>query len=196
MGLKSEKSNNELVRLLQKGDMTAFDAIYQQYGRRVSGFVFRYIKQEADVEEIVQEVFVKIWVNRHKLDADASFESYLFTITYNTIISIIRKRVNEKKYVEHVKSLQRHNYVDNTIDDIQYKDLNTKVDLLLNQLTPRQKEIFLLSREQGLTHKEIAAKLNISSNTVKNHLVTTLSFLKSKLAKEMILGVLYVSLFL
>ncbi len=196
MGLTKEKSNNELVKLLKKGDMAAFDSIYQCYCKRISGFIFRYVKHEADTEEIVQEVFVKIWINRHKLDLNASFEAYLFTITYNSVISLMRKKVNENKYVAHVKSMQQVYDSDKIINDIQYKELNNKVERLLNQLTPRQKQIFLLSREEGLSHKEIAEKLNISSNTVKNHLVTTLSFLKSRLAKDMILGVLYMSLFL
>jgi len=196
MELKKVSNNEQLIKLLQKGDMRAFDSIYQRYCKRISGFVYRYVKHEAETEEIVQEVFVKIWINRHKLDLNASFEAYLFTITYNTVISLMRKKVNENKYVAHVKSMQQVNESDKIINDIHYKELNNKVEKLLDQLTPRQKQIFILSREEGLSHKEIAEKLNISSNTVKNHLVSTLSFLKSKLAKDLVLGVLYISLFL
>jgi RNA polymerase sigma-70 factor (ECF subfamily) len=85
---------------------------------------------------------------------------------------------------------------DQIIDEINFKEINAQLKLLLNQLTPRQKEIFQLSREEGLTHEEIAKKLNISVNTVKNHMVTTLAFLKSHIDKGLIANFLFISLFL
>lgn len=176
--------------------MVAFDAIYERYCSRLYGFVFRYVKQEVDAEEIVQEVFVKIWEARKKIEVHTSFESFLFTIAYNSTISLLRKRANEIKYVEHIKSLQNVRNANAIIDDIYFKELNGKVELLLKQLTPRQKQIFQLSREEGLTHIEIAEKLNISVNTVKNHMVATLSFLKSKIDKTLIASVLFIYLFL
>ena len=119
------------------------------------GFVFRYIKVEVDAEGIVQEVFIKIWESRNKIDTHASFESFLFTIAYNSTISLLRKRANEQKYLEHLKSIQQIQKASDLIDEIQFKELNEKVKMVLNELTPRQKEIFQLSREEGLTHNEI-----------------------------------------
>lgn len=189
-------SNTELVKLLKKGDMTAFDVIYKKYSRRLYGFVFRYVKQEADAEEIVQEVFLKIWKSRDNINIYSSFESFLFTIAHNATVNLLKKRATEQKYIEHIKSLQ---YVDETYeltDEIHYKELKHKFQNLLNELSPRQKEIFQLSREEGLSHKEIAEKLGISANTVKNHLVTTLSFLKGKIDNGLLISGLFISLFL
>ncbi len=194
--MKNSKSNKELLLLLQKGDRVAFYNIYERYCKRLYGFVLRYIKVEADAEEIVQEVFVKIWESRNKLDAYTSFESFLFTIAYNTTISLLRKRANEQKYLEHLKSIQQIQKTPDLIDEIQFKELNEKVKNLLNELTPRQKEIFQLSREEGLTHDEIAQKLNISLNTVKKHMVNSLSFLKSRIGSSLIVSLLFVCLFL
>ena len=101
--MKNSKSNKELLLLLQKGDRVAFYNIYERYCKRLYGFVLRYIKVEADADEIVQEVFVKIWEARGKIDVYSSFESFLFTIAYNATISLLRKRANEKKYLEHLK---------------------------------------------------------------------------------------------
>jgi len=182
--------------LLKKGDMVAFDTIYDLYCHRLYGFVFRYIKQEVDTEDIVQEVFIKIWEVRNQIDVYSSFESFLFTIAYNSTISLLRKRVNETKYIGHLKLLQQVNSADDIINEIYFKELNEEVQSLLDQLTTRQKQIFQLSRNEGLTHAEIAKKLNISVNTVKNHMVTALSFLKSKLDNELIVSILFVSLFL
>lgn len=196
MVLKVVKSNTELVKLLKKGDMVAFDTIYERYFNRLYGFVFRYVKQKVDVEGIVQEVFIKIWETRSKIDVHSSFEYFIFTIAYNLTISLLRKRVIENKYVDHIKSLQQVKNADDILEDIHFKALEGKVQLLLNQLTPRQKQIFQLSREDGLSHREIAGKLNISVNTVKNHMVSTLSFLKRKIDKALIVSVLFVYLYL
>ncbi len=194
--MESTNSNTELIKLLKKGDMKAFDIIYKKYSRRLYGFIFRYVKQEADTEEIVQEVFIKIWKSRDKLDIYSSFESFLFTISHNATVNLLKKRATEQKYLEHVKSLQHVNETYELTDEIHYNELKQKFHGLLNELTPRQKEIFELSREEGLSHKEIAEKLGISTNTVKNHLVTTLTFLKSKLDNGFIISGMFVSLFL
>ncbi|RIH62821.1 RNA polymerase sigma-70 factor [Mariniphaga sediminis] len=189
-------SNTELVKLLKKGDMTAFDVIYKKYSRRLYGFVFRYVKQDTDTEEIVQEVFLKIWKSRDNINIYSSFESFLFTIAHNATVNLLKRKATEQKYIEHIKSLQ---YVDETYeltDEIHYKELKHKFQNLLNELSPRQKEIFHLSREEGLNHKEIAEKLGISTNTVKNHLVTTLSFLKGKIDNGLLISQLFVCLFL
>ncbi len=195
LDLGRNNSHKDHVRLLQQGDLVAFDAIYEKYCQRLFGFVLQYIKQENDAEGIVQEVFIKIWESREKIDSSASFETFLFTIAYNTTINLLRKRINEQKYLEHLKNRQQILHADQIIDEIHYRELNQQVAELLKQLSPRQKEIYLLSREQGLTHEEIAQKLQISPNTVKNHLVSVLAFLRSKLDTGLVINALFLSLF-
>ena len=190
------KSNKELVKLLKKGDMIAFDAIYEQYAKRLYGFVLRYVKQKADAEEIVQDVFFKIWKARSTLDIYSSFEAFLFTVAYNSTISLLRKRIQEKKYLEHLIKRQQIDQAADLIDEIQYNELNEKIKSLLNELTPRQKEIFQLSRYEGLSHEEIGKKLNISINTVKHHLVAALSFLRAKIDNTLLVNLLFINLFL
>ena len=190
------KTNSELLLRLKEGNIVAFDSIYEKYCKRLYAFVIRYVKYDSDAEEIVQEVFIKIWETRIKIDIYSSFESYLFTITYNSAISLLRKRVHEKKYLEHVKSLQEVNIASELTDDLYFKELNSKLQSLLLELTPRQREIFLLSREDGLTHDEIAKKLGISVNTVKNHIVSVLNFLKLNIDNTIIINALFVYLFL
>ena len=194
--MKVAKSNTELVKLLKKDNIKAFDAIYGKYCHKLHQFIFMYLKQEKDTEDIVQEVFIKIWQSREKIDIYASFESFLFTIAYNSTMSLLRKRMNETKSREYLKSLQQIETAEKVIDEIQYKQLNQKVQNLLNQLTPRQKEIYLLSRDEGYTHEEIAQKLNISESTVNNHLVKVLKFLKSHIDSSLAINALFVYLFL
>ena len=194
--MKVSKSNQELLLLIQKDDRIAFYNLYERYCRRLYGFVLRYIKQKEDAEEIVQEVFVKIWESRNKTDAFASFESFLFTIAYNSTISLLRKRSHEKKYLEYLKSLQQPENMPDLIDEIQFHELNDRLQLLLNELTPRQREVFQMSREEGLSHDEISKRLNISVNTVKKHIANTLSFLKTQIDSSLAINLLFISLFI
>jgi len=176
--------------------MAAFDAIYNQYCHKLHKFVFMYLKQDEDAEEIVQDVFIKIWESRDKIDIYASFESFLFTIAYNATMSLLRKRVSESRSREFLKSLQTTEPAVEVIDEMQFKELDQKVRHLLYQLTPRQKEIYLLSREEGMSHEEIARKLNISESTVNNHLVTALKYLKSQIDSNLAVHILFICFFL
>jgi RNA polymerase sigma-70 factor, ECF subfamily len=193
--LKDQKSNCELIRLLNEGDIVAFDAIYKRYCNRLYGFVLRYLKNREDAEEIVQEVFLKIWEARQRIDSYSSFDSFIFTIAYNSTISLLRKRITEKKYLDNARLRQEIANTPDLIDEIQFKELDERVHSLMNRLTPRQQEIFGLSREERLTHEQIAKKLDISAHTVKNHIVATLAFLKSELDNGLIVNILFIYLF-
>lgn len=193
--MKVLKSDKDLLLLIQKDDKVAFYNIYERYSKRLYGFVIRYIKLEVDAEEIVQEVFVKIWEARNSIDVYSSFEYFLFTVAYNATMSLLRKRSSEKKYLDHLKAIQINDAPD-LIDEIHFNELTEKVHSLLNELTPRQKEIFQLSREEGLTHDEIAKKLDISVNTVKKHMVNTLAFLRTHIDNSHLINLLFICLFL
>lgn len=192
----AETKNIKLLERLKNGDMLAFDTIYKQYCTRLYGFVLKIIKQESDAEEIVQQVFVKIWESRLSINTNSSFDSYLFTIAYNNTVSLLRKRVNEKKYLEHLKLIQQTESSSNIIDEMDFKDVKNNFLKLVGQLTPRQREIYKLSREEELTYSEIADKLSISVNTVENHMTKALSYIKKNIDKSLLYNMLFISLFL
>lgn len=176
--------------------MAAFDLIYHTYCRRLHAFALKFLKHDQDAEEIVQEVFIKIWEYREKINAYTSFESYLFTISYNTTMSLLRKRLSESKSREYLKLTQPIYAAEHVVDELYYKQLNDRVTSLLEELTPRQREIFLLSREEGLSHKDIGQRLNISEKTVNNHMVSILKFLRKNMGASMAVILLFVYLFL
>jgi len=194
--VKREGIDKKIIKDLKGGDIVAFDAVYEKYFHRLYGFVLRYLKRSEDAEGIVQDVFLKIWESRNKIDVYSSFESFIFTITYNATISLLRKRLSEDKYLEQLKYTQQSEKIADLNEDIDLNELDQKVQVLLNKLTPRQKDVFILSRIEGLTHKEIANKLNLSVNTVKNHMVSALSFLKANIDSNYFAFFLYISLFL
>lgn len=193
--MKTNLTNTELLSRIKHDDKIAFYHLYERFSKRLYSFVTRFIKQEQDAEGIVQEVFLKIWETRHTIDLSSSFESYLFTIAYNTTINLFRKRLSEKKYLEHILSLQKFEKAPDLIDEVQFDELNETIENLLNKLTPRQKEIFKLSRESGMSHQEIAERLNISTNTVKKHIANTLAFLKANLDSGFVMQILFIALF-
>ncbi|QGY47170.1 RNA polymerase sigma-70 factor [Maribellus comscasis] len=194
--MKDPRTDKELLRNIKNGDQVAFYNIYERYCKKLYGFVLSYIKIEADAEEIVQEVFVKIWENRNKLVAYSSFDSFLFTIAYNATISLLRKRINSKKFLEHLHKLNHIRNAPDLVDELEYKELHDKLKVLLDELTPRQREIFKLSREEGLSQDEIAKKLDISLNTVKKHMVNTLAILRANFKDNSLKCVFFVFFFI
>ncbi|MDX8338685.1 RNA polymerase sigma-70 factor [Draconibacterium sp. IB214405] len=193
--MSNTKPNKELIEQLCKDDQVAFYIIYERYFKKLYGFVYRYLKTEDDTDEIVQEVFVKIWESRHKIQKFESFESFLFTVAYNTTISLLRKRASEQKHIEHLFSIQEINQAPTVIDEIHYSELNAKVRSLMNELSERQREIFILSRDEGLSHEQIAQQLGISVNTVKKHVSNALEFLRTRMSNSLTMSTLFITLF-
>ena len=187
--------NKETIEKLKNGDMVAFDIIYRKYSPKLFGFILKILKVESDAEEIMQEVFLKIWETRDKIKAHSSFDSFIYTISYNKSINLIRKKVTEKKYVDFLKRLPEMSE-SNILDDLQFMELSSQLNSLIEKLPSRQKEVFLLSREKELTYKEIAVKLNISKNTVENHMVKALKLLRENFKDISLLHTLFIYLFL
>ena len=188
--------DENLISRFREGDKHAFDIVYYAYSEKLFAFVYKILKIRDDAKEIVQDVFVKLWENREKITSYALFNSYLFTIAYNTSIDLVRKRINEKKYLDYLHSLQKNYLVDDIIDIIDYQDLNIQVEQLVEKLPLKQREVYKLSREHHLSYKEIAEKLKISVNTVENHISKALQFLRKNLKNDSLKGVLFVMLFL
>jgi len=166
--------------------MNAFDQVYDLYVHRLFSFTFKILKNEAEADDIVQEVFVKIWESKHQLEETKQLHSYIFTIAYNCSIDLIRKRINNHKYIEYLKKLSVREAEPIGISELEYNELKGQVDNLISKLPERQKQVYLLHREQGLTYPEIAVRLSISKNTVENHMVKALHSLRRQMSHSLI----------
>jgi len=184
------------VKQIKSGDMLAFDSIYKKYSTRIYSFVFGIIKSKVDTQDIVQEVFIKLWDKRETLKEHLSFKSFLFTIAYNTTISLIRKRVKEKDFAAMVKSKQIPLDIDSGNLQLEYTELKEKLEDTINKLPKRQKEVYTLSRRNDLSYKEIAFKMGISVNTVENHMSKALKFIRSNIKNTGYISALFYSLFI
>ena len=196
MKLSSDHITHELLTRLKNGDILAFDQIYEMYSHKLFSFVFKILKNEAEVDDIVQEVFVKIWESRCKLEDYKLLNSYIFTIAYNNSIDLIRKRITNNKYLEYLKNSASINFTPSIINQIEFKELNNLVDKLIANLPDRQKQVYLLHRVEDLTYPEIAEQLGISKNTVENHMVKALKYLRQNINNSLLVNMLFVSLFL
>jgi len=195
LNLRKDSITDELLTRLKNGDMLAFDRVYELFSHKLFSFVFKILKNEAEADDIVQEVFVKIWESRHKLEDYKSLNSYIFTIAYNHSIDLIRKRINNTKYLEHLKNSASICVSPTTVTQIEFGELSKQVERLIANLPGRQKQVYLLHREDGLNYPEIAEKLGISKNTVENHMAKALKYLRQNMDNTLLINVLFVSLF-
>jgi len=187
-------SETDLVLALKDGNLQAFSELFDQYGKRLYHFSIRYLKSVEDAEEIVQDVFLKIWINRAELSAQKSFESYLFTITKNGILNTIRKSKSEQVYQNYVKLHPQKNVL--LDDELDFNELEIAYKKVVDKLSPRRREIFILSRDQSLSNAEIAVKMNISLKTVENQMTSALSEIRRNLRSLGFSGIIFFELFL
>ncbi len=177
MNSVSKQEEKELIIRLIEGDAEAFEKIYYLYAERVYYFAIRYLKDESETEEIVQEVFTKIWESRHNIDPDKSFSGYILTTTKNTIFNENRKKINHQAYCTYIINYLQKN-VQNLEDEIIFRDLMEIVNKTIAKLPTKRQEIFKLSRLQGLPYKEISKKLSISEKTIETHMRLALRDIK------------------
>ena len=194
MNRSDHYSETDCVFALKEGNIDAFNKIFDHYAKRLFRFSMSYLKSTEDAEEVVQEVFLKIWDNKENLSTLKSFESYLFTIAKNGILNTIRKSKYKEAYQHYVKI---HPEKDALLDDeLNFKELERVYKKAVEELSPKRKEIFLLSREKHLSNTEIAEKLDISVKTVENQMTSALSEIRKTLRSLGFSGLIFIELFL
>ncbi len=193
--LMADKMNlNRIVLELSKDNDSSFEELFNYYYPRLFNFSKSFLKIEDGIDDILQEVFVKIWRNRKNIKSPDTFNSYIFTVTRNLLLNELRSRLNNQNIKEEVGRLSvAPEY--SLLEQIEFQDLKEKVDNIVNELPGRQKEIFVLSRTEGLSHKEIAEKLKISTKTVEYHIALSVKFLKGRLQDLGLVSLLYFYLF-
>lgn len=169
----------ELLYALKHGDRHSFEMLYNRYWRQVYNFARLYLTTRQAAEEAVQEVFIKVWESRAFIREDENFRGFLFIITRNLIFNQRRKHFNEDFYKMSVLAALEQSYdIDEEIDA---KNLSEYIDRLIDELPPQRRLIFILSRKEYKTYKEIALQLNISEKTVERQINEAIKFLKKNI---------------
>lgn len=179
---QSDAHEKELVTRLINGDEEAFCELYADYKNRLIYFAMKFVKSHEFAEDIFQDVFASVWQNRCFIDPEQSFSSYLYTIIRNRVLNLIRNIHQEEKLKNLILS-QSIDYSQEAGSKILFDDLKLIIDKSLDTLTPRQREIFRMSREEDMSHREIADKLNLSIYTVQEHISLSLKNIRTFLSK-------------
>lgn len=175
--------DNQLVTALIDDNNEAFCSLYAKYRERIFYFVLTFLKSEDIAEDICQDVFTIIWKNRKFLNPNASFQSYLYTISRNRVLNFIRDN-SQKQFVEDAILAEAIDSGDDTFEKISAEELEGILYKAIDSLSDRQKEIFDMSRNQGLSHQQIANKLNISPSTVNEHITNSLKIIQKYLNRH------------
>lgn len=177
----TENTEQFLVLRLQKGSEGAFRKLFDRYRHDIYAFSLSILKSKHQAEEVVQDVFLKVWLNHENLDPRLSFKSYIFTIARNLAFNILAKAANDVKLKERIfyKNQTGCSLTDTRLLEEDYEKLKNRA---IDELSPRCKQVFQMSRNDGKSYEQIAKELGISTNTVKNQMSTALASIKEFLS--------------
>lgn len=178
MPLYTETESKKLLIALKRGDELAFRKVFDAHFRKLYLFSFRFLKNKQHAEEIVHDALLSVWTNRNKIDEDRSILPYLYTITRRLALNALRQIATSQKAVDELW-LNMERLTNETEELVLLNDLRTFTESAVVNLPAQQQLVFRMSRHEGLNYDEIAVRLNLSRNTVKNHLVAALKTLRT-----------------
>jgi RNA polymerase sigma-70 factor (ECF subfamily) len=168
----------QLPGLVAEGNERAFAQLYQHYTNTVYGVALTYTKSKDLAEEIVQEVFLKLWLQRSRLAALDNFENYLFIMARNQILNQLKSKLRQQAYVHHLTKV----FSDPALtpeDQLMFKEAGMLVKRAVDLLPPQQKLVYQMARQEGLALDLIARQLGLSRNTVRNHLAKAIETIRN-----------------
>ena len=178
--MQDRSLHKEWFKLIAGGDETAFRNLFDTYWEHLYSVALMLTKSEALAEDIVQEIFLKIWNKREELPEVEKPDSYLFIIARNHIYNVLKQQQREEQYNKHIFDWFE-GAKENPESELLFKESAELLNKAVANLSTQQRAVYKLAREQGLSYNEVAAQLNISTNTVKNHLAIALKYIREYL---------------
>jgi RNA polymerase sigma-70 factor (ECF subfamily) len=164
-----DHTEKDLLAQVSSGDQSAFAQLFYSYHHQLGIYIFQLTSSREMAEEIVQDVFLKIWTNREALAKVDNFRAWLFVISKNHTLNCLRKLVKERQQQQEWKQSQE---TELQLDEMHAEEQFQLIDQAISQLPPQQKKVFILSRYRRMKYEEIARELNLSRETVKYYLQT------------------------
>lgn len=194
MSHNSDYSDSTLQLQASQGEEQAFRILFDRYHPRLFQYLFNIVKSKEVAEELVMDVFLKLWLAKDTLPEIQNLGGFLFRVAHNKSIDFFRAASKDKHFSDLIwEKIQMPSQA--TADTpLLMQEYESKVREAINLLPPQRKKVFLLHQEQGLSHAQIAEKLGISKNTVANTIVEARQFIKAYLTKNLDLIVLMVAL--
>ncbi|GHE45475.1 RNA polymerase sigma factor [Sphingobacterium griseoflavum] len=160
---------SKIVQRVKRGDEAAFRLLYTAYFDQVAREIYFVLKDRALTEEVVQDVFYKIWQNRDQLDTIVNLEGYLRILSRNAALNLLKANLR-RRTMEHGYYRERVDLLDDTSESDQQNEYYRLLDRAIEKLPPQQKRVYQLSRFERMKYLEIAAHLNLSKESVKSYL--------------------------
>lgn len=167
---------------LRGGSYKAFQLIYDEYADRLYSFVLRQLRNRTLAQDIVQDTFMRLWINRKQLNCFGNLQGFIFTIAKYRVIDHFRQQMAQPEFVEFVGQCNQRQTEISPEDIMLYDEFLNHVAAAKGKLTPRERQIYELSRERNMSISDIASHLGISEQTVKNHLTAALRILRNELS--------------
>lgn len=155
------------LEALQRGNHDAFETVFLAYYPKVKAFIYGYIKSAPDAEELAEELFVNLWINHAAIDTAKSFDSFLHTIARNAAINFLKHKYVHDAYVS---TAHTGEHSSTSEEDFIARELGLLIDEAVEKMPPQRKKIYQLSRLEGLSNEEIAARLNTTKRNVESQL--------------------------
>lgn len=174
-----------LLNRLKRGEERAFRLVYERLYTPLFSFVNRWVKDESISEEIVQEAFIAVWMSRHTLESPAHLIGLAFKVARRMSVDHFRSKMLEIRASEHLSQVMTA-VCNQTSETVIYDDLENFANLRIDRLPPQQQAVFKMNRREGLSYEEIANRLQISHNTVRNHMVCALKSLRLQFTKHVL----------
>lgn len=186
--------DKNIAQRFKEGDVAAFDEIYRIYSKKMFHFALGMMKDPDNSKDLVQEVFVKLWEKREKVNPDLQFDNYIFTIAYNSVRKYFRKKSLETKFMNQLLSVSTGS-IDSSEGTVIYQEMLALATKSIEGLPPQRKKVYKLSRQDGLKIEEIARELKISPRTAEKHLSVALKHLRKELVGITLLSLFFFHLF-
>ncbi len=167
---------------IMMGDEQSFELLYRRYFVRLCAFANKFLNDPFAAEEVVQDIFLKLWENRFRLLSEESGKSFLFQAVHNKSLNFLAHKQVVNRYSEMIQSVYANPEEFDAHESLMAKELNSSIEVIINSLPPECKKIFLMSRSDGKKHQEIASELNISIKTVETQLNRALKKMRSELS--------------